>query len=50
MARRKPRPTKHADRVKIDATPEQVAKSLFAGKPKPRQQWRYLRDNQQSKA
>ena len=29
MQRQKPRPTKHDDPVKIDATPEQVAKSLF---------------------
>lgn len=42
MPRRKPRPTKYDDRVKIDATPEQVAKSLFSGRPKPRRDWRYL--------
>ena len=49
-APRKPRPTKHADRVKIAATPEQVARSLFSGKPKPRDQWRYLQDAQQPKS
>ena len=50
MARRQPGPAKHADRVKIAATPAQVAKSLFAGKPKPRRHWRYLQDSQQPKS
>ena len=40
---RKPRPFKHDERVKIDATPEQVDRSLFSGKPKPRDQWRHLK-------
>ena len=28
---------------RIDAPPEDVARSLFRGKPKPKGQWRYLR-------
>ena len=47
---RKPRPSKHDDRVKIQATPEQVAKSLFSGKPKPRKEWRYLRGTLRAKS
>ena len=43
MQGRKPRPTKHDERVKLDATPEQFARSLFGGKPKPRKEWRYSR-------
>ena len=39
MQRRKPRPSKYDERVKVDAIPEQVAKSLFSGRPKPRNQW-----------
>ena len=47
---RKPRPSKHDDRVKIKATPEQVARSLFGGKPKSRGQWRYLKENERHSA
>ena len=50
MARRKPRPDKHDVRLKIQATPEQVAQSLFRGKPKPPSRWRYLQDAQQPKS
>ena len=49
-APRKPRPSKHDDRVKIKATPEQVARSLFGGKPKSRGQWRYLKENERHSA
>ena len=31
MQRREPRPAKHDDRVKIDSTREEVARSLFSG-------------------
>ena len=48
--RRNPRPTKHDDRVKSQATPEEVAQSLFSGKPKPRKQWRYLQDTRQTES
>ena len=44
---RKWRAAKHDQTIKIDATPEQVARSLFIGKPKPRGQWLYLKDNKQ---
>ena len=37
------RATKHDRPIKIDATPEQVARSLFTGKPKPADRWRYLK-------
>ena len=43
------RATKHDQTIKIDATPEQVARSLFSGKPKPASRWRYLRDARQPK-
>ena len=48
--RRNPRPTKHDDRVKVNATPEQVARSLFRGRPKPADRWRYIQDAQQPKS
>ena len=44
---RKRRATKHDQPIRIDATPQQVARSLFRGKPKPRGQWRYLKDYKQ---
>lgn len=50
MTTRKPRPTKLDDPVKIDAAPEQVARSLFSGKPKPRHQWHYLQESRQPKS
>ena len=40
---RKRRATKHDQPIKINATPEEVARTLFAGKPKPSDQWRYLK-------
>ena len=47
---RKRRATKHAQTIRIDATPEQVARSLFSGKPKPADRWRYLQDARQPKS
>lgn len=38
------RRSKHEDPIHIDATPEEVAKSLFNGPPKPKHQWRFLRN------
>ena len=47
---RKWRATKHDRPIKIDATPQQVARSLFRGKPKPARRWRYIQDAQQPKS
>ena len=47
---RKRRATKHDQPIKIDATPEQVARSLFRGRPKPADRWRYIQDAQQPKS
>ena len=38
------RASKYDERIKIDASPEAVVKSLFNGKPK--RNWRYLKKNQ----
>ena len=38
---RRPRPSKYDEPIKIDATPEEVARSLFNGKPK--KEWRFLK-------
>ena len=34
---------KYEEAVHIDASPSDVARSMFSGKPKPNGQWRYLR-------
>ena len=39
---KRPRPSKHDEPIKIDASPEAVARSLFNGKPK--KEWRYLKE------
>ena len=36
--------SKYEDSIHIDATPEEVAKSLFHGPSKPRDQWRFLKN------
>ena len=43
--RKRGRPTggKYDEKVHIDAVPEEVARSMFGGKPKPKGEWRYLR-------
>ena len=41
--RGRPHSGKYNEQIHIDATPEQVARSLFRGKPKPKGEWRYLR-------
>lgn len=38
---RKPRKSKHDEPIKIDASPEAVARSLFHGKPK--KEWRFMK-------
>ncbi len=38
---KRPRPSKYDEPIKIDSSPEAVARSLFNGKPKKK--WRYLR-------
>ena len=39
------RPTggKYEEAVHIDASPSDVARSMFGGKPKPKGEWRYSR-------
>ena len=37
------RASKYEGRIHIPASPEDVARSLFRGKPKPKEQWRYLK-------
>ena len=41
--RGRPPSDKYNELIHIDATPEQVARSMFGGKPKPKGEWRYLR-------
>ena len=36
--------SKYKEPIHIEATPEEVAKSLFHGPPKPRDQWRFLKN------
>ena len=31
--------------IHVPSTPEQVAASLFNGRPKPRDKWRYIKEN-----
>ncbi|MCY3775217.1 MAG: hypothetical protein OXH11_04485 [Candidatus Aminicenantes bacterium] len=42
MAKKK-RPSKHDVPIKIDATPEKILKTVFMGRPKPKDEWRYLK-------
>ena len=41
QSRKSPRPNEEL--FNIPASPEEVARSLFRGKPKPKGQWRYLK-------
>ena len=41
--RGRPSSGKYEEKIHIDATPAQVARSMFGGKPKPKGEWRYLR-------
>lgn len=46
MAATKPKQSsKHDEPIKIDAPPAAVVRSLFNGKPKPKNKWRYLQEN-----
>ena len=40
---RKKRPSKYEEPIHIEATPEEIAQTVFAGKPKPKDQWEYLK-------
>lgn len=44
------RTSKYDKPIKINASPKAVVKSLFHGKPKPKSQWRYLKENQQPRS
>lgn len=46
QAIRRKRSSKYEERVEIDATPQEVARSLFNGKPKPKSEWRFLKRDQ----
>ena len=37
------RKSKYEGLIHVDATPEEIAQTIFMGKPKPRDQWRYLK-------
>ena len=39
--------SKYDKPIHIDATPEEIAKTIFAGKPKPEGQWDYLKRDKQ---
>ena len=44
MAKKQPaKRSKYEEPIHVPATPEQVARSLFRGKPKPKEQWSYLK-------
>ena len=43
------RSSKYEEPIHIDATPEEVAQSLFRGQPKPRDQWRFLKNGNPDK-
>ena len=38
------RVSKHDKPIHIDATMEEVAQTIFSGKPKPKDQWRFLKE------
>ena len=37
------RKSKYEELIHVDATPEEIAQTIFIGKPKPKDQWRYLK-------
>ncbi len=41
------RVSKHDKPIHIDATMEEVAQTIFSGKPKPKDQWRFLKEQRQ---
>lgn len=44
MGTNRKRAAKCDEPIKINASPEAVVKSLFNGKPKPKGQWRYEKE------
>lgn len=40
---KKPR-SKYDEPIRVDATPGQILKTVFAGKPKPKGEWEYLKN------
>ena len=42
--RGRPENPKYQELVRIDATPEAVAKAIMKRPPKPEREWRYLKD------
>ena len=42
------RKSKYEELIHVDATPEEIAQTIFMGKPKPRDQWRYLKRDKES--
>ena len=40
---RSKRESKYDKPIRIDATPEEIAKTIFVDKPKPEGQWDYLK-------
>ena len=42
--RGRPTSPKYEERVHIGASPRDVAKAIMRGPPKPKEQWRYLKD------
>ena len=43
LKRGRPPGGKYEEAVHIDASPSDVARSMFIGKPKPKGEWRYLK-------
>ena len=39
------RESKYDKPIHIDATMEEVAQTIFSGKPKPKDQWRFLKEH-----
>ena len=39
------RASKYNKPIHIDATMEEVAQTIFSGKPKPKDQWRFLKEH-----
>ncbi len=44
-ATRPKRVSKYDKPIHIDATMEEVAQTIFSGKPKPKDQWRFLKEH-----
>ena len=42
------RKSKYEKLIRVDATPEEIAQTIFMGKPKPKDQWRYLKRDKES--